>query len=171
MNRRKIILWVPVILLLVAAIYMFPEPKLPEGAEVDKILVDKSGRKLMLYNDGRLLKSYRISIGKNLVGPKQYQGDRKTPEGIYKIDSKNPNSKYFRNLGISYPNSNDVKNAKRAGKSPGGDIKIHGYRNNSALAHLNIKYPWTLGCIALTNKDMDELFEVIKIGTRIEIVP
>jgi murein L,D-transpeptidase YafK len=135
------------------------------------MLVDKSKRRMMIYNNGELLKSYRISIGKSPVGAKEFQGDKKTPEGIYIIDSKNPNSGYHKNLGISYPNKKNIENARKQGKLPGGDIKIHGYQNGLALGNLNIKYSWTFGCIALTNKDIDELYEIIKIGTIIEIVP
>jgi murein L,D-transpeptidase YafK len=125
----------------------------------------------MVYDNGKMLKVYNISIGKRPVGAKEVQGDNKTPEGIYVINSKNPNSGYHKNLGISYPNEKDMANAKKQGRSPGGDIKIHGYRNGLALGNLNIKYRWTYGCIALNNRDIDELYHMIKIGTTIEIIP
>ena len=150
---------------------LFIEQKLPDNFQIDRILVDKSKRKLIVYDNGKRLKSYKISIGRSPLGAKEFQGDNKTPEGIYFIDSKNPKSGYHKNLGISYPNKKDIAHAKKQGRSPGGDIKIHGYQNGLALGYLNIKYSWTYGCIALTNKDVDELYEIIKVGTIIEIVP
>jgi murein L,D-transpeptidase YafK len=115
-----------------AVYYFYPEKKLPENTKIDKILVYKSKRQLLVYSNGTLLKTY----------------------------------------GISYPNKQDIENAKEHGKPAGGDIKIHGYRNGLGFIGKFWRWSdWTFGCIALTNKDVDELYKVIKPGTMIEIKP
>lgn len=120
MTKKRIILYTVIISITGLAIYYFyPEKKLPENAQIDKILVYKSKRQLLVYSNGTLLKTYRISLGRNPVGAKEFQGDRKTPEGIYFINDKNPNSGYHKNLGISYPDQHDVEHAKTLGKPTG----------------------------------------------------
>ena len=111
--------------------------------KVNLIVVEKSKRQLALYHNNELLKTYKISLGKNPAGHKQFEGDSKTPEGIYHIDSKNPKSKYFLNLGISYPNEKDKENAARHNKSAGGDIKIHGLPNGLVWQSLYLIYMGT----------------------------
>lgn len=148
------------------------EIDLPEGTTITRILVEKSARKMHVFQGDSLLKSYDIALGFSPEGHKEMEGDGKTPEGVYHIDGKNPNSAYFLNLGISYPNPNDRAYAKQIGKSPGGDIKIHGLPNdlpNIGKAHL-LK-DWTHGCIAVTNEEIRELYDAVPIGTRIEIKP
>jgi murein L,D-transpeptidase YafK len=173
MTTKRIILYTVIISITGLAVYYFyPEKKLPENALVDKLLVYKSKRQLLVYSNGTLLKTYRISLGRNPVGAKEFQGDRKTPEGIYLINDKNPYSGYHKNLGISYPNTRDVEHAKTLGKPAGGDIKIHGYKNGLGfVGKFNGWSDWTFGCIALTNNDVDELLKSVKIGTMIEIKP
>jgi murein L,D-transpeptidase YafK len=152
--------------------YFFPDKKLPVGKEVDSIVVLKSKRKLQVYSDGQLLKTYKISLGRNPNGDKQFQGDKRTPEGVYIINGKNPHSGYHKNLGISYPNQEDIEQARKSGKSAGGDIKIHGFRNGYGFVGKFHRWmDWTNGCIALTDKEVDELYNAVKIGTRIEIKP
>ena len=125
---------------------------------------------MILYKKGKYIKSYKIAIGQNPMGHKQQQGDNRTPEGKYYINDKNPKSKYYLNLGISYPNNNDLKIAKRRGKIPGGDIKIHGYADKYGnTIKRNMRYSSTWGCIAVTNKEMDELYHWVKIGAVILI--
>ena len=143
------------------------------SVKIDLIVVEKAKRILSIYDNGTLIKSYKISLGKNPVGHKQFEGDSKTPEGIYYIDGKNPKSKYFLNLGISYPNEKDKEYAASHKKSAGGDIKIHGLPNGFSLAKplFNIYGDWTEGCIAVNNEDMAELYNIIDIGTKIEIKP
>lgn len=142
---------------------------------VTKIVVHKQKRILELYDDkNKLLKSYpHIALGKNPQGHKEFEGDSKTPEGLYYIDSKNPKSRYFLNLGISYPNKLDIANAKKHNKNAGGDIKIHGLPNGMNIAKELFKQygDWTDGCIALDNASMKELYEVISINTPIYILP
>jgi murein L,D-transpeptidase YafK len=152
--------------------YFYPDSKIPENIVIDKLVVIKSQRLLFAYSNNELIKTYKISIGRNAVGQKEFEGDKKTPEGLYSINDKNPNSGYHKNLGISYPNEIDIVNAKKLGKPTGGDIKIHGMRNGLGLiGKFHRWFDWTLGCIALTNQEVDELYDHTPIGTLIEIKP
>jgi len=143
-----------------------------EGPRVDKVLVVKSERKLHLISGGQPLKSYRISLGKQPDGAKQHEGDLRTPEGFYWIDWRKTSDKYQLSLHISYPNARDQANARDKGLPPGGMIMIHG-------TPLDEEYPewffntldWTEGCIAMTNSDMREVWQLVKDGTLIEIRP
>jgi murein L,D-transpeptidase YafK len=148
------------------------EIDLPEGTTITRILVEKSARKMHVFQGDSLIKTYNIALGFSPEGHKEMEGDGKTPEGVYHINGKNPNSAYFLNLGISYPNAADKARAEQMGKSPGGDIKIHGLPNdlpNIGKAHL-LK-DWTHGCIAVANEEIRELYDAVPIGTRIEIKP
>lgn len=145
---------------------------LDKNAPIDKVLVVKSERKLHLMSQGFILKSYRISLGKKPLGDKLHEGDQRTPEGIYWLDWRKPSSNYQLSMHISYPNADDVKRARSKGLRPGGMIMIHG-------TPINGEYPewyfatldWTNGCIALTNEDMQEVWNTVKDGTMIEIRP
>ena len=173
MTKNKII-WLTVFisLIVLTVYYFYPEDKLPKHVQIDNIIVYKSKRQLLVYSNGQLLKTYKISIGLQPIGDKQFQGDNKTPEGIYFINDKNPNSICHKNLGISYPSKYDIANAKRLGKSAGGDIKIHGLFNNSGfISKFHRWIGFTYGCIMVTDKEIDELYDAVKIGTRIEIKP
>lgn len=118
------------------------------------------------------MKSYKIALGKNPVGDKQFEGDDKTPEGLYYINDKNPNSGYHKNLGVSYPNASDSVEAKSFNKPVGGDIKIHGIRNYMGIiGKFHNLRDWTRGCIAVTDEEIDELYEHVPIGTPIQINP
>ncbi len=100
------------------------------------------------------------------------QGDKKTPEGVYHVDGKNPGSRFYKNLGVSYPNGADRKNAAALGRDPGGDIKIHGL--GPEFRHMgkqHWQYDWTLGCIAVTDKEIDELYAHTNVGAVVEILP
>lgn len=152
--------------------YFYPDSKLPEGAVIEKLVVYKSKRKMLAYSGNELLKTYMVSLGKNPIGHKQFEGDCKTPEGIYSINDRNPNSAYYKNLGVSYPNEADKEYAQKQGKSPGGLIKIHGLRNNRGyIGKFHRFKDWTAGCIAVTNEEMDELFTCVKQDAVIEILP
>lgn len=159
------------VLLLTLLIYNFlPQKPLPTDKKVDKLVVEKSKRQLLVFSKNELLKTYPISLGFGPVGHKEAEGDGRPPEGIYFINDKNPESGYYLNLGISYPNRQDTENAKKKGFSPGGDIKIHGLRNGLGfLGKLQRSYDWTHGCIALTNPEVKELFDHVPVGTEIEI--
>ncbi len=152
--------------------YCYPEEKLPENITIDSIVVHKSQRKLMAFSQGKLLKIYTISLGRNPVGAKEFEGDKKTPEGIYHIYDKNPNSSYHKNLGISYPDTLHIENARKYGRPAGGDVKIHGFRNGLGfIGKFHRWFDWTAGCIAMTDEEVDELYYAVKIGAVIEIKP
>jgi L,D-peptidoglycan transpeptidase YkuD (ErfK/YbiS/YcfS/YnhG family) len=138
----------------------------------DKVLVEKKERRLTLLSKGEVIKTYKIALGKNPVGPKERQGDNKTPEGVYIIDSRNSNSGYHLSLHISYPNEQDKKRARQLGVSPGGDIMIHGLKNGySWVGASHVADDWTNGCIAVTNREMEEIYKFVPVGTIIEIRP
>ena len=138
----------------------------------DRVLVIKSERTLTLLRDGERIKTYRISLGDNPQGAKERQGDSKTPEGEYILDWRNPNSRFYLALHISYPNIDERAVAESAGLDPGGDIMIHGQRNGWGwLSPLMSRRDWTDGCIAVTNTAMHEIWNAVTDGTPIEIRP
>ena len=138
----------------------------------DKVLVEKKERRLTLLSNGEVIKTYKIALGGDPVGPKERQGDNKTPEGTYIIDSRNGNSSYHLSLHISYPNEIDTMRAKELGVSPGGNIMIHGIKNGfSWIGASHAKLDWTKGCIAVTDKEMEEIYKLVPNGTIIEIRP
>ncbi|MGD8844823.1 MAG: L,D-transpeptidase family protein [Desulfobacteraceae bacterium] len=139
---------------------------------VDKVLVEKKKRRLTLVSKGEAIKTYKIALGGNPIGPKERQGDYKTPEGIYTILSRNRHSDYHISLRISYPNKKDKQRAKKLGVSPGGDIMIHGIKNGHAwVGSFHAGIDWTKGCIAVTNQEMEEIVRLVPIGTTVEIRP
>lgn len=140
--------------------------------DVEHIVVKKKQRVLEVYTNGQLLKTYKISLGFAPVGHKECEGDGKTPEGNYYIASKNSKSQFHLSLKISYPSDADKKAAKKRGVSPGGDIMIHGLGKSFAwMGASHTMRDWTLGCAALTNEEMTELFSAVKVGTSVEIRP
>ncbi len=155
-------------------------PKKPSVAEEDRVIsitseitkfkVKKSDQKLYVYF-GDTVKVFKISLGANPVGHKQKQGDNKTPEGTYTITFKNPNSRGFRSLKLSYPNDNDRKNAKKLGVNPGGDICLHGLWYDTQDPKNHWKDNWTQGCIAVNNQQIEEIFQHTKVNTEITILP
>lgn len=145
---------------------------LAAGTTIDRILVEKSARRLSVWKDGRRLKSYRVALGRNPVGPKQEEGDMKTPEGVYNIDSRNPQSDYHLALHVSYPSNEDTARAAEGGVSAGFDIMVHGIRNGGGwIGAFHRWRDWTAGCIALTDEEIDELWRITPDGTPIEIKP
>ena len=136
------------------------------GPEVTRIQVFKEQRVLQLLNDRTILKSYNFELGFAPEGHKAFEGDGRTPEGAYRIDRRNPNSRYHLSIGISYPNAADIAAAAALGKSPGGDIFIHGTPKPFAG-----KDDWTYGCIAVTNDEIEEIYAMVKDGTPIFIYP
>jgi len=137
-----------------------------ETETADRVLVDKGDRQLHLMRGGEVWKSYTIGLGFAPDGHKQREGDGRTPEGDYILDWRNPNSSFYLSIHISYPDSGDKTRARTNGVSPGGEIFIHGeqglYRR---------KRDWTLGCIAVTNEAMDEIWATVPNGTPITIKP
>lgn len=138
----------------------------------DKVLIEKGARRLTLLSKGEVLKTYKIALGGNPVGPKERQGDNKTPEGTYIIDSRNRDSGYHLSLHISYPNERDKMRAKELGVSPGGDIMIHGIKNGlSWVGGFHTAVDWTEGCIAVTDVEIEEIDRLTPNGTIVEIRP
>ena len=159
---------VPLLLLLaVACAPVAPDAPLPRA---DRILVDKSDRTLTLFAGGQPIRTYRgIQLGDAPEGHKRFQGDERTPEGRYTIDARNPASAYHLSLRISYPDAADRAYAAARGRSPGGDIFIHGQPN--ALPAGRLPGDWTDGCIALANAEIEEVWQAVPDGTQIEIRP
>jgi len=148
------------------------KPAATTPTTADKILVEKSVRRLTLFSFGRKLKEYRVALGFSSVGSKQREGDGRTPEGNYKIDFHKSDSAFHRALHISYPDAADTRRAAEAGEAPGGDIMIHGLPNGfSALGPAHRLRDWTAGCIALTDSEIDEIWASVADGTPIEIRP
>jgi murein L,D-transpeptidase YafK len=142
------------------------------GPKVDYVVVDKSDAKMMLIKDDKVLKSFNVAFGSNPVGHKMEEGDGRTPEGVYMLDFKNPNSKFYKSIRISYPNEQDILSAQQRGVNPGGDIVIHGFPNNMRN-YYGQYYPqnWTQGCIAVRNQEMDQIWALVAVNTPIEIRP
>lgn len=136
----------------------------------DRVIVDKSDQKLYLLNSGDVIAEFNVKFGGNPKGHKEQEGDEKTPEGWYTLDRKKSDSEFHKAIHISYPNDTDKKAAEDRGVSPGGAIMIHGQRNGFGLfSFITQRFNWTDGCIALTNSDMDKIWEMVPIDTPIEI--
>ena len=142
------------------------------GQSIDKILVLKSARRLQLISDGKPIKTYRISLGKQPKGPKMREGDKRTPEGLYWVDWRKKSDKFNLAMHINYPNISDAATARREGVNPGSMIMIHGTpdseENPEELFHT---LDWTDGCIAMKNYEMREVWNLVKDGTMVEIRP
>ena len=139
---------------------------------VDRLVVYKSERKLVLLTQGKEIRTYKVALGSEPVGPKTRHGDHRTPEGVYTLDSRNPNSHFYKAFHISYPNPKDIATAKKLGVSPGGDIMLHGLPKEYAwVGKAHTLHDWTDGCVAVTNEEMDELWKLVPVGTPIEIRP
>jgi murein L,D-transpeptidase YafK len=138
----------------------------------DRVFVLKKERKLELMNSGKVIKTYEVALGGDPIGAKTRQGDHKTPEGVYLLDSRNAHSKFYKSIHISYPNVQDRAAARKNGVSPGGDVFVHGLPNGYryvGMAH-RLK-DWTDGCIAVTDEELDEIWQAVPNGTPIEIRP
>ena len=163
----RLVLFLPVTLLAAA----LAVPAMAE-APVDAVRVFKSERRLELLAGGRVMRAYSVALGSDPVGHKQREGDGRTPEGRYRLDWRNPASAYHRSIHVSYPEERDVAAARARGEDPGGMIMIHGQRNGFGWAGGFIQsLDWTDGCIAVTNAEMDEIWELVADGTPIEIQP
>ena len=173
--KRKIILPCITIFALPLALYFYAHdnrPAIPAATTIDRIIVEKAARKLSIFRDGRQLKTYRVALGRNPVGPKREEGDMRTPEGIYKIDSRNEQSSFHLALHISYPSDGDSARAAERGVFAGFDIMVHGIRNGFGwIGAFHRWKDWTIGCIALTDEEIEELWRVTPDGTIIEIRP
>jgi murein L,D-transpeptidase YafK len=138
----------------------------------DRIIVHKKERTMELMHAGQVIKSYKIALGGEPVGPKARRGDHRTPEGIYFIDNRNASSKFHRSLHISYPDHTDRERARKLGVSPGGDVFIHGLPNGySFIGAAHRARDWTDGCIAVTDQEIEEIWGIVANGTPVEIRP
>ena len=160
------------LLALAAALWSHLEvpPIAPLDGPVDRILVNKGDRELFLLRDGWPVRMYPIALGFAPKGDKQRQGDGRTPEGVFRIDRRNDRSRFHLSLGIDYPQPDDVARARAGGYSPGGDIFIHG-QHRSVPDGQWVSADWTEGCIAIADAHMDVLWEVVPMGTPVEIRP
>lgn len=150
----------------------YPMGPLADSLNFDRLVLDKGNRRLTAYSGGKAVRVYLVALGQNPIGHKKHEGDNRTPEGSYVIDGKNSNSAYYKNLGISYPNEADRARAKKLGKPPGGDIKIHGLAPAFAnVGRFHRLTDWTFGCVALTNEEMEELYTRTPVGIPIDILP
>ncbi len=139
-------------------------------SRIDRILVEKNKRVMSVFYKGKFLKSYKIALGGNPVGHKVQEGDQKTPEGTYHISAKYPKSQFYLALQISYPNTRDSENARKKGVSPGGQIMIHGLGKTFGwLGKLHVKSDWTLGCVAVTNEQIKEIYDACPVGTKVDV--
>jgi murein L,D-transpeptidase YafK len=138
-----------------------------DGPEVTRIVVMKSQRRMYLMHHDQVLEAYDIDLGFAPVGPKQFEGDGKTPEGSYIIDRRNPNSEFHLSLGISYPTPEDVERAMALGQRAGGDIFIHGDRTRDSRRGRD----WTYGCIAVKDREIETIYAMVRDGTQIDIHP
>lgn len=140
------------------------------GPEVTRVQVLKGARQMYLLHNSTILETYDVRLGFTAAGPKQFRGDGKTPEGAYLIDRRNPRSSFHLSLGISYPNEADRAFAASMGKDPGGDIFIHGAPNTSNDRRRARRNPdWTAGCIAVKDREMEDVFAMVAVGTPIDI--
>ncbi|SEQ53094.1 L,D-transpeptidase catalytic domain [Thalassovita taeanensis] len=137
-----------------------------DGPEVTRLQMFKGDRNLFLFDNTSVLKAYRIDLGFAPEGPKQFEGDGKTPEGAYTVDRRNPDSLFHLSIGISYPNEADIAFAAAQGREPGGDIFIHGGPRPGIDA---IKPDWTAGCIAVSDREIEDIYAMVRDGTPIDI--
>jgi murein L,D-transpeptidase YafK len=151
-----------------------------DDSVVDRIVVQKEYKKLYLISGGRILKAYDIAMGPGAkLGPKTYEGDNKTPEGIYNVEFKNPNSKYYMALKVSYPNVRDIKYATEHDRNAGSFIMIHGFpvkAQDGLIPQIvkDVQHPiinWTQGCMAVTDREIEEIYSLVQEKTTIEICP
>ena len=160
------VIFVALVMLGLASCLHAPKKHAYRGESVTAIEVHKADRKMYLLHGHKVLKEYDIQLGNAPIGQKQFEGDGKTPEGAYRITQHNPKSTYYLSLRISYTNNAQRAFAKAAGKEPGGDIFIHGQPGWT-----KVKGDWTVGCIAVTDKEMEEIYAMVKDGTQINIFP
>jgi murein L,D-transpeptidase YafK len=147
-------------------------PAVASAQKADLVVVRKSESLLYLERDGRAFASFRASFGSQPKGHKQQEGDERTPEGRYVLDSKNVKSAFYRSIHISYPNHQDAAAAKARGVKPGGQIMIHGQKNGFGwLSSVAQWFNWTEGCVGLSNDDMDAVWSAVSVGTPIQIYP
>jgi murein L,D-transpeptidase YafK len=144
----------------------------PGEKPANKILIEKKARRLTLLRDSVVIRNFHIALGGNPEGPKTCQGDQRTPEGKYVVSGRNKKSQYHWSLRISYPNEADKAAARRLKCNPGGDIFIHGLPNGKGwIGKAHALHDWTLGCIAVTDQEIEDIWNLVPNGTAVEIRP
>jgi len=146
----------------------------PKPLLADQVVVKKSERKMQLIQGGEVMREYGIRLGDQPRGHKTREGDERTPEGDYVLDWRNPKSRFYKSIHISYPNEQDIQLARYSGVNPGGMIMIHGQPNYLMSPKVKAEYfgrDWTNGCIAVKNDDMEEIWQTVRDGTPIKILP
>jgi murein L,D-transpeptidase YafK len=139
---------------------------------VDRVVIEKSSRTMMLLAGNEVYRTYFVALGGDPEGHKVREGDQRTPEGVYSIIARNPRSQFYKGLLISYPNAADLARAQALGVDPGGQIMIHGLRNGLEwMGERHRRQDWTEGCIAVTNYEIEEIWQLVDIGTPVEIRP
>lgn len=150
----------------------FSPAQQPSPLRADSILILKKDHLLQLLANGQVIRTYKVALGSGGLPPKVREGDARTPEGHYIIDSRNAASAYHKALHISYPSPDDRKRAAKLGVSPGGAIMIHGLPNGKGwVGPAHRLYDWTLGCIAVTDQEIDEIWNLVPTGTPVEVRP
>lgn len=167
MGNRTIIVLASA-LLLASAMASASEP-----LQADRVVIEKGKRTLRLYAGTRQLAAFYVALGHEPVGRKLCQGDDKTPEGTYAIEGRRENSDFHRALKISYPSPEDVMRARLWGCEPGGEIMIHGLKEDWGPRYnrLHRRSDWTHGCVAVTNEEIEQIWAMVPDGARVEIKP
>jgi len=169
--RKITVSAIPLLAILCAASVM--NAQVPDGKETDvRIMIMKSMRTMTLESGGQPIKTYKVALGGQPVGAKQQQGDHKTPEGEYFVDAKIAHSQFYMALHLSYPSAEDRARARKLGVNPGGDVEIHGLgKKYGWIGARHRLTDWTDGCIAVTNEEIEDIFRIVPVGTRVEINP
>jgi len=165
---------IPALLAWIFAVCPFPlaAQQSALAGKADSILILKKDHLLELLSDGKVIRTYKVALGQGGLAPKTREGDGRVPEGHYIIDKRNAASEYHLSLHISYPNQDDRRRAANLGVSPGGDIMIHGLPNGKGwVGAAHRLYDWTLGCVAVTNEEIEEIWKLVPTGTPVEIRP
>jgi murein L,D-transpeptidase YafK len=171
-QRRSRTLFAPLLATLLAVCAFGNGAVEARSSFVDRVVIEKSTRTLKLLAGGEIYRTYFVALGGEPQGHKVQEGDMRTPEGIYSIVARQPRSAFYRGLLISYPNEEDVARARQLGVEPGGHIMIHGLRNGYEwMGERHRRQDWTEGCIAVTNQEIDEIWQLVDIGTPVEIRP
>jgi murein L,D-transpeptidase YafK len=143
-----------------------------QALHADRVVVLKQERTLQLLSQGTVIKTYKVALGGDPHGPKRRQGDHKTPEGLYLLDSRNAHSQFYKSIHISYPSAGDRATARQKGVSPGEGVFVHGLPNGYGWMGASHRLKdWTDGCVAVTNQEIDEIWQAVADGTPIEIRP
>jgi|ERR1700722_4244317 murein L,D-transpeptidase YafK len=176
-HPRQAVSWLAVTILLAVTVFLADArgagAQKPRAAEkADSILILKKDHVLELLSQGKVIRTYKVALGQGGLAPKQREGDARTPEGRYTIDSRNAASEYHLALHVSYPNQEDRKRAASMGVPPGGAIMIHGLpKGKEWIGSSHRLYDWTLGCVAVTNEEIGEIWKLVPVGTPVEIRP